>query len=112
MIAARSHDLPAIAVPGTQAWRSGWADLLAGRDVTVVMDADPPGRAAARRIAADLASRAEVRIVDLAPGRGDGYDLTDRLLARPPRPTNVRRAAPLHGREDAEPDEIWRGIER
>jgi DNA primase len=40
MLAARSVGLPAIAVPGTYAWRAEWAQLLAGREVTVVMDCD------------------------------------------------------------------------
>ena len=47
MLAARSAGLPAIAVPGTHAWRAEWASAFTGRDVTVVMDADRPGREAA-----------------------------------------------------------------
>jgi hypothetical protein len=83
MIASRYHGLPAIAVPGTDAWRPEWAELLAGRRVTVVTDADPPGRELAERIAGDLADAArEVVVVDLAPGRDDGYDLTDWLLVQ------------------------------
>ena len=54
MLAARSAGLPAIAVPGTHVWRAEWAMAFTGRDVTVVMDADRPGREAAVRIAADL----------------------------------------------------------
>jgi len=79
MIAARSHGLPAIAVPGDHAWQSAWARLLAGRRVTIVMDADQQGRDAARRIARDLAS-GDPQIIELAPNRSDGYDLTDWLL--------------------------------
>jgi Toprim-like len=94
MIAARSAGLPAIAVPGTDAWRPEWAQLLAGRRVTVVMDADPPGRELAERIAADLANVArEILVVDLAPGRDDGYDLTDWLLEHRPRVTLERLRA-------------------
>jgi DNA primase len=78
-IAARSHGLPAIAVPGTDAWKPDWAALLAGRTVTVIMDADRVGRAAAARIQNDLDGIAQVTVVDLAPGREDGYDLTDAL---------------------------------
>ena len=84
MIAARSHGHPAIAVPGTSAWQPDWAHQLACRAVTVVMDCDPAGRDAAARIAADLRPLAAVRVKDLAPGRNDGYDLTDRLLDRQP----------------------------
>jgi 5S rRNA maturation endonuclease (ribonuclease M5) len=83
MIAARSRGLAAIAVPGDHAWQPHWAQLLAERDVTIVMDADTQGRAAAQRIAADLAGHAEAHVVDLASLRNDGYDLTDWLLEHP-----------------------------
>ena len=82
MIAARSHGLPAIAVPGVDAWRAGWAQLLAGREVTVIMDCDERGRAAAAAIGSDLSTDCAVRVLDLAPDRNDGYDLTDWLLQR------------------------------
>ena len=49
MIAARSAGLPAIAIPGTHAWHPAWAQLLAGRRITIVMDCDAPGRRAAAR---------------------------------------------------------------
>jgi hypothetical protein len=80
MIAARSRGLSAIAVPGDHAWQPAWAHLLAGRHIAIVMDADDQGRAAARRIADDLARVADPEIVDVAPSRRDGYDLTDWLL--------------------------------
>jgi hypothetical protein len=82
MLAARSCGMPAIAVPGTHAWRSEWAPLLAGRQVTVVMDCDAPGREAAARIATDLAGQGTATVIDLEPSRDDGYDLTDALLDR------------------------------
>ncbi|MHB1837773.1 MAG: toprim domain-containing protein [Solirubrobacteraceae bacterium] len=85
MIAARSGGWPAIAVPGDHAWQPHWARLLADREVIVVTDSDAPGRAAARRIAADLEPVAAVRVVDLAPGREDGYDLTNWLREQPRR---------------------------
>ncbi len=78
MIAARSHGLPAIAVPGVGGWRAAWASLLCGRRVAVVMDCDKQGRAAAATITRDLSPRSS-SIVDLDPDRDDGYDLTDRL---------------------------------
>lgn len=81
MIAARSHGLAAIAVPGVDAWRPEWAPLLAGRDITIVMDADAEGRRAAERIAQDLRGLATATVLDLTPERGDGYDLTDWLVA-------------------------------
>jgi hypothetical protein len=80
MIAARSRDLPASAVPGDHAWQPRWAQLLAERHVAIVMDADKQGRAAGQRIAHDLRHYADVQIVELAPHRTDGYDLTDWLL--------------------------------
>ena len=55
--------------------------LLAGRHVAIIMDADAQGRAGAKRIANDLADHAQ--IVDLAPRRTDGYDLTNWLLDNP-----------------------------
>jgi hypothetical protein len=81
MLAARSAGLPALAVPGTHAWRTEWAGDLAGRRVTVVMDADRPGREAAVRIAGDLERQdaPHVRILELASDRDDGYDLSDWL---------------------------------
>ena len=81
MIAARSAGLPAVAIPGTHAWHPGWAQLLTGRRVTIVMDCDAPGRRAAEEIAASLDETADsAEVVDLWPGRDDGYDLTDRIL--------------------------------
>jgi hypothetical protein len=85
MIAARSRSLPAIAIPGADGWRTEWSQLFAGRRVTVVADADRQGRLLASRVARDLSSRAETRVVDLAPDRNDGYDLSDWLVAHPGR---------------------------
>lgn len=83
MLSARSCGLPAFAVPGVEAWRREWAQLFAGRLCSIVMDCDPPGRAAARRIHEDLAhAGARPVIIDLAPGRDDGFDLTEWLAAR------------------------------
>ncbi len=91
-IAARSHGLPAIAVPGVEGWRAQWAPLFTGRAVTVVLDADRQGRACARQIADDLAMHATaIEVVDLAPDRADGYDLTDWLMAHPDHGPRARR---------------------
>jgi len=112
MIAARSHGMPAIAVPGVQAWRPEWAALLAGRRVTVIMDCDRPGRAAARRIENDLATHCSASVIDLDPGSDDGFDLTDALLEQAhssiqlPALASLHRQ-PIHGRTEGE-----RGIER
>jgi len=83
MISARSRGLPAIAVPGDDAWASQWARLFTGRHVSVVLDCDRAGREAAARIAADLkAAGVRGSIIDLARGRADGYDLTEWLAER------------------------------
>jgi len=82
MIAARSRGLPAIAVPGVDAWRPEWAHLLHSRHVTIVMDCDPEGRRAADRIANDLRLNADAHVVELA-ARDDGYDLSDWLRENP-----------------------------
>jgi hypothetical protein len=83
MIAARSRGLPAIALPGVETWRSAWAKLFAGREVTIVMDCDREGRRAASRIARDVCDCADPSVLDIAPDRADGYDLTDLLLRYP-----------------------------
>lgn len=83
LISARSRGLPAIAVPGDDAWGAEWARLFAGRYVSVVFDCDRAGRDAAARIAADLkAVGVSGSIVDLARNRADGYDLTEWLAER------------------------------
>ena len=80
MISARSRDLPTVAVAGDHAWETEWAGLLAGRHVSVVMHCDRAGRDAVQRIAGDLQPVGAVaRVIDLAPGRVDGYGLTDWL---------------------------------
>ena len=83
MIAACSRELPAIALPGVDAWRPQWAPLFVGREVTIVMDCDTEGRRAAERIAADLRGHAEAAVLDIAPERDDGYDLTDWFTDNP-----------------------------
>jgi hypothetical protein len=81
MITARSCGLPAIAVPGDHAWRREWASQLIGRDITIIVHSDPQGRAAGARWATDLKTvAAGLVIVDLAPERNDGYDLSDWLI--------------------------------
>ena len=83
MISARSRGLPAIAVPGDDAWEPEWARLLAGRHVSVVFDCDRRRAARGPRIADDLkAAGVRGSIVDLAHGRTDGYDLTEWLAER------------------------------
>lgn len=49
MISARSQGLPAIAVPGDDAWEPDWTQLLVGRYVSVVLDRDHASRASSSR---------------------------------------------------------------
>ncbi|MGO9909268.1 MAG: toprim domain-containing protein [Solirubrobacteraceae bacterium] len=110
MLAARSAGLAAIAVPGTHAWRAEWASAFTGRDVTVVMDADRPGREAAVRIAADLQGYgARASIVGLDPGRDDGYDLSDWLRAGndPDLVTDRSHARARHTRIAGSSGDVW-----
>ncbi|MFZ0382058.1 MAG: toprim domain-containing protein [Solirubrobacteraceae bacterium] len=110
MLAARSAGLAAIAVPGTHAWRAEWASAFTGRDVTVVMDADRPGREAAVRIAADLQQHgARAQVVELDPGRDDGYDLTDWLRAgnSPDLITDLSHAPARHTRIARSSSDVW-----
>ncbi len=110
MLAARSAGLPAIAVPGTHAWRAEWAGAFTGRDVTVVMDADRPGRDAAARIAADLQRHgARAQVVELDPARDDGYDLSDWLRAgnNPDLITDLSHTRSTHTRIAGSSNDDW-----
>ena len=81
MIAARSCGLPAIATPGTSAWRPCWATLFAGKRVTIVMDCDASGRRAANEIATE-------------PEPSRQRDRARRPVARPPRRLRPHRPHP------------------
>lgn len=95
-ITARSAGLPAVAFPGTQGWKKGMARRFAGVEVVAVPDCDEQGRAAGEKIAADLYGVAEsVRILDLAPGRDDHYDLGDALREDVETPDELRAAGQL-----------------
>ncbi len=75
-----SLELPTVAVPGAAGWRPEWAARLADgrRRVVVIADSDPQGRKAAQRVAAAIAEHCpDVRVLDLAPARSDGFDLSD-----------------------------------
>src|SRR5438067_2398860 len=73
---------------------------LVGRKVSLVIDCDRAGRAAAIQIARDLrAAGVHGSIIDLAPGREDGYDLSDwfsdhRDWPVEPDPRSVRPPSP------------------
>lgn len=79
-LALLSGGVPATAVPGVGAWHRARPERFTGSSVVVVMDCDPPGRAAATRIEQALrAAGVAVEVVDLAPDRDDGFDVTDAL---------------------------------
>lgn len=79
-LAAHSAGIPAVAIPGVASWRPEWAGRFGQHTVTIVLDCDTQGRRCSARIALDLAgSGIDAVIVDLDPGRNDGYDLTDHL---------------------------------
>jgi hypothetical protein len=79
-VTATQLGLPAVAVPGAGKFRPEWGERLAqGRArVVVISDCDDPGRKAAAKWAAAVAEHcADVRVLDLAPERADGHDLSD-----------------------------------
>jgi hypothetical protein len=81
--AVTGHELglTAFGTPGTNGWRTSWAQRFRGRVCVVCFDCDGPGRAAAQKVAGSLVEEArEVRVVDLAPERDDGFDLTRSCL--------------------------------
>jgi hypothetical protein len=76
------------------------------------MDCDRPGREAASRIASDLSSSSDVRVLDLDPGRDDGYDLTDELLIRAHSSLGLPALARLEREHAAPRRPEARGMER
>ena len=82
-VSMRSIGYPSVGVPGVATWKRDWPQRFAGFEtVYVCFDCDEQGREAAADRAKELASVTEARVVDLDPGRGDGYDTTDLLLER------------------------------
>lgn len=70
--------LRATALPGVNGWRVEWASRFGARRVIVCLDCDEQGRKAAQRVVPSLTQHAlEVRVVDLAPDRSDGFDVSD-----------------------------------
>jgi DNA primase len=62
--------LTAFGTPGTNGWRTSWAQRFRGRVCVVCFDCDGPGRTAAQKVAGSLIEEArEVRVVDLDPER-------------------------------------------
>jgi hypothetical protein len=99
-ISAASIDLPAVAVPGANGWRDEWAPRFAERRVVICTDCDQPGRTLAQQVAAALTPvAAEVRVLDLATGRSDGFDLGDLVHDGRDQPVSVRRLLHAAARE-------------
>lgn len=79
-VTGASIGLPTVGVPGAAKWSAEFAARLAEarRRVVVIADSDEPGRAAAQRTAEAIAAHCvDVRLLDLAPERDDGFDLSD-----------------------------------
>jgi DNA primase len=96
-------------IPGANGWTTGFAERnrlrFAGRVVIVCFDCDEEGRNAVKKVLPDLTAVArDVRVVDLDPGRSDGFDLSDFHLAGGTREQLVelaRQATPIHGLRSA-----------
>jgi hypothetical protein len=70
--------LPACAIPGAGAAHLARPERFAGRRVIVCLDCDERGRNAAERISKTFAlTGIEHVVVDLDPGRNDGFDFSD-----------------------------------
>lgn len=73
-VSVRSCGCQAVAVPGVSSWRMEFAQRLARFSVVVLPDCDRQGRDLAERVVGMLP---RARVVDLEPGREDGYDVGD-----------------------------------
>ena len=82
MIAARSRGIPAIAVPGDHAWEPAWAHCFPADRSRSSWTPTAPAAAAASGSRTTSSRTPRRRHVDPAPGRDDGYDLTDWLDAQ------------------------------
>lgn len=68
-------EVAAVAVAGSEGWRSSWAPMLTGLQVVIATDADTAGDNLAEKIAADLDSLAEVARACLPDGVNDLTEL-------------------------------------
>ena len=81
VVAMLELGIHAVGIPGVAGWRRAAPERFADRRVVIALDADRPGREAADKLARALVGHAaEVRIVDIAPERADGSDVTDLLV--------------------------------
>ena len=80
-LAAISSGFPAITVTaGARTWPDGLSAKLSGKTVTVLMDYDKAGKAAAEKRAESLARHGcTVLIAEWPPQKPEGWDITDEL---------------------------------
>jgi hypothetical protein len=90
-IAAVSAGLTAVGVPGVATWKVGWVNRFQRFNrVVIVFDADKAGRDAAHARARTLSTLMSATVVDLAPARTDGYDVSDVVLEEGPEDAQAR----------------------
>jgi hypothetical protein len=78
-LCAASNDIVAISgTTGARHWNPAWNHHFEDAWVVVAYDCDEPGRKGAAQVAQSLeASGIVTAVLDLAPDRNDGYDITD-----------------------------------
>lgn len=91
-ISATELGYPTVALPGAGKFDPSWpARLVAGRRrVVLIGDCDETGRARMRSVAEQVTKYGgNAYVIDLDPGRSDGYDLGDLLVALGPAQARV-----------------------
>jgi AAA domain len=80
-VALHSLGFQAVAIPGAGKWRPEWVQRFRrfGRAV-LVPDCDDPGHSLMEEVALALLQVLEVRVIDLASERDDGFDVGDLLV--------------------------------
>lgn len=80
VVSAHTLGLAAVGLPGLDTWRRSWRTRFRGRRVCIVFDCEDLSRTRAQRVADDLKGiAADLRVFDLAPRTGDGFDLSDMI---------------------------------
>lgn len=73
-VSVRSTGHQAVAIPGAASWRGEFMQRLLGYQLVCLPDCDTPGRDLMQRVFSVLPN---VRVVDVEPGRNDGFDVGD-----------------------------------
>lgn len=91
-ISAHEIGVPAIGVGGTSGGGvRSWAQRVQSRELRICFDASEGARKAAGRLSLELEPLANsVKVIDLAPERNDGYDLTALLVEKGPEAAAAR----------------------